>query len=289
MNGGEGMHDEQRSIDGLAAAYALDALSPEERARFEAQASPEAREEAAQLAETATLLSGDSVTPPPSLRASVLDAISAEPQLPAAAAPQASAGSGRAETDGSDASHAHVPPSTPARPVATDASAPHAQPRTSAGPGPAERRARTRWRPLQQVGAVAAGAALLVGGIAIGTQLGGPSQEEALGTVVAADDAQRSEVELEGGATATLIWSAEQGQSVILFDGLGPAPAGSAYQAWYIDAAGPRSAGVFQLAGGSSAVLLEGQLDAGVAVGVTVEPEGGSEAPTTEPFLVVQT
>lgn len=285
MSGGEGMHEDQRSIDDLAAAYALDALTPAERALFEAEASPEARAEAAALADTAALLADDAVAPPPSLRASVLDAISAEPQLPATASSPAPTGSAPTTAGAADASARRSQSET-------DAARGPEQPgprHRAAGPGPAERRARARWRPLQMVGAVAAGAALLVGGVAIGTQLGGPSQQEALGAIVAADDAQHSEVELEGGATATVVWSAEQGQSVILFEGLGPAPHGHAYQAWYIDAAGPHSAGVFQAAGGSTAVLLEGEMDAGVAVGVTVEPEGGSEAPTTDPFLVVQT
>lgn len=255
-NRGDDMHDQQ-SVDDLAAAYALDALTPDERALFEAQASPAARREAAALADTATLLSGAEATPPPSMRASVLDAIRAEPQ------------EGAAE---------------PIAPGGHDASAP-----TTRRPGPAERRARARWRPARMIGAVAAGAALLAGGIVVGSQLGGASQQEALGAVVAAPDAQRSEVELEGGGTATVVWSPEQGQSVILFDGLGAAPDGQTYQAWYIDAAGPHSAGVFQAAGGSTAVVLEGEMDAGVVVGVTVEPEGGSEAPTTEPFLVVET
>lgn len=270
MNGGDTMHDDQQSIDDLAAAYALDALTPEERARFEAGASPEARREAAQFADTATLFVSDEVAPPAGLRASILDAIAAESRA-SGASPEA-------------------PSTSPAlTAVPDDAGAPTTRRTAGRRLGPAERRARARWQPLRLVGAVAAGAALLVGGITIGTQLGGASQQEELGAVVAAADAQRSEVELADGASATVIWSPELGRSVLLFDGLQPAPDGSAYQAWYVDASGPRSAGVFQADGGSTAVLLEGDMDAGVAVGVTVEPASGSEAPTTEPLLVVQT
>lgn len=54
-------------------------------------------------------------------------------------------------------------------------------------------------------------------------------------------------------------------------------------------AGGAHSAGLFDGRGTSTAFLLDGELAAGVAVGVTVEPAGGSEAPTTEPILVVQT
>ncbi|WP_347753881.1 anti-sigma factor [Agrococcus sp. ProA11] len=301
MNGGDAMR-ERKSIDELAAAYALDALSPDERVRFEAEASPAARREAEELADIATLLATDAVAPPVSMRAGLLAAIAAEPQE---VAEPADAQSDEAQPDNTElaaqrtAALAADAPSTevtgaealaaePQDAEARAAGAPrHAD--SARGPGPAERRARARWRPMQLLGAVAAGAAILTGGIAIGTQLGADSQQQTLGAIVAAGDAQRSEVELEGGATATAIWSTELGQSVLLFEGLDPAPAGRNYQAWYIDGAGPRSAGVFQTAGGSTAVLLEGQLAAGDAVGVTVEPEGGSEAPTTDPILVVQT
>ncbi len=162
-------------------------------------------------------------------------------------------------------------------------------PRASTGPGPAERRARARWRPLRTVGAIAAGAALLLGGVAVGAQLGEDSRNEALGAVVSAADAQRDEVELADGSTATVVWSAERGQSAILFDGLTAAPAGRTYQAWYIDADGPQSAGTFDASGDATAFLLDGALTAGAAVGVTVEPDGGSDAPTTDPILVVET
>ncbi|MGM1030732.1 MAG: anti-sigma factor domain-containing protein [Actinomycetota bacterium] len=265
------MSDDQRSIDDLAAAYALDALSPAERARFEAEASPAALAEAAALADTAALLAGDPVEPPPTLRASVLDAIRREPQLDAEppAAP----------------SEAFSAPAVPAavQPVSVEPA------RASAGPGPAERRARARWRPLRTIGAIAAGAALLLGGVALGTQLGEDSTDEALGAVVSAADAERGEVELPDGSTATVVWSAERGQSVILFDGLTAAPAGSTYQAWYIDADGPQSAGTFDASDGATAFLLDGAFTAGAAVGVTVEPDGGSDAPTTDPILVVET
>jgi anti-sigma-K factor RskA len=35
--------------------------------------------------------------------------------------------------------------------------------------------------------------------------------------------------------------------------------------------------------------VLEGSFTPGVAVGVTVEPEGGSPQPTTEPIVVIPT
>ncbi len=279
------MSDDQRSIDDLAAAYALDALSADERARFEALASPEARAEAAALADTATLLAGDAVAAPASLRVSVLDAIGREPQLPAEATTE------RPATEHASAQPVALQPvSVESQSLDARATDPNrVSARTSDGPGPAERRARARWRPIRAVGAIAAGAALLLGGVALGSQLGGDSRQEALGAVVSAADAERTEVAMPDGSTATVIWSAERGQSAILFDGLSAAPEGRTYQAWYIDADGPESAGTFEAEGGSTAFLLDGALSAGSAVGVTIEPDGGSDAPTTDPILVVET
>ena len=47
LGGGDDMQGDQLFVDDWAAAYALDALSPADRARFEAEASPAARLEAA--------------------------------------------------------------------------------------------------------------------------------------------------------------------------------------------------------------------------------------------------
>jgi anti-sigma-K factor RskA len=65
------------------------------------------------------------------------------------------------------------------------------------------------------------------------------------------------------------------------------APVGRTYQLWAIDADGaaPRSLGTFE-GGNGVAVPLNQALGAAVTIAVTLEPEGGSPAPTTTPFLV---
>lgn len=63
---------------------------------------------------------------------------------------------------------------------------------------------------------------------------------------------------------------------------------GQDYQLWVIDADGPVSAGLLTVTDGT-AVVDVGRLDAGVAVAMTVEPPGGSSAPTTDPIVVLQT
>jgi anti-sigma-K factor RskA len=55
------------------------------------------------------------------------------------------------------------------------------------------------------------------------------------------------------------------------------------YQLWLIDESGPVPAGTFVPdSDGTAAVLLEGKAAPGQVVGITVEPSGGSPAPTGE-------
>lgn len=91
-----------------------------------------------------------------------------------------------------------------------------------------------------------------------------------------------------GGVSASLDYSRRLDRSALTVTGLPPAPSGSTYQLWYIPADGaPRSAGFLTAAGAGSPTLLEGGIGNASAVGVTLEPAGGSAAPTTDPVVVV--
>ena len=60
------------------------------------------------------------------------------------------------------------------------------------------------------------------------------------------------------------------------------------YQLWLIGDEGPKSAGVFQPdSDGGALVLLDGDVRPGLVLGLTIEPAGGSIAPTGE-ILVAQ-
>lgn len=238
-------------------AYALNALSETERAEVDRElaGSEHLRSEVTELTDTAVELglSVAPVDPPASLRASILDAIETTPQL---------------------------------APLESDET--HERATT---PGPAELKAQSRWRgSLVRVGAVAASIALIVGlgftvraGIQAQTDMTTASQ---INEIQAADDYQRQTVDAVGGGSATLVWSAALQRSALLVDGLKGLPAGSTYELWYIDGDGATPAGTFD---GSHSVVLAGQMDAGDTVGVTVEPAGGSDSPTTDPIIVVQT
>ncbi len=71
---------------------------------------------------------------------------------------------------------------------------------------------------------------------------------------------------------------------------LPPAPAGKTYELWVIPKSGaPKPSGLFQSSAQGDAVYLrEGAVDLGStgAIAVTVEPEAGSNAPTTTPVVV---
>jgi anti-sigma-K factor RskA len=70
--------------------------------------------------------------------------------------------------------------------------------------------------------------------------------------------------------------------------GMHAPPAGKVYQAWYIRPGSPPTpAPVFVPdANGDASVDLPVGAEKGLTVAVTVEPLGGSKAPTTKPFLV---
>jgi anti-sigma-K factor RskA len=239
--------------DNLSGAYALNALNAEEREAHEAalRASDEARNEATELQDTAVLLglAVPPVTPSPDLKARLMAQVAVTPQLPATTA--------------------------------------------DAAPTPAETKARLRWsRPATALVSAAAAVALIVGGIAVGTTSLHPEpslQAQQLAAISSAPDVQERETTLDSGEEVTVRWSPQLASSVIIVDGMDSAPADSVYQLWYIDEAGARSAGFLPVTDGvESWQVLDGELHSGDSVGVTVEPVGGSPAPTTSPIMVIE-
>lgn len=78
---------------------------------------------------------------------------------------------------------------------------------------------------------------------------------------------------------------------LLLASNLPPAPAGKTYELWVIPKAGaPKPAGLFQSdQSGNAMYLSPGPVDpATAAVAVSVEPQAGSQAPTTTPLIVAK-
>ena len=239
----------------LSGAYALHALNQDEAKSFEARIadSEETRNEVTELTDTAVLLglAVAPVTPSDDLRARLLAQVAVTPQLP------------KTTTE------------------------------TDAAPGPAETRARLRWsRPATALVSAAAAIALIVGGIAVGTSAlrTEPSyQASQMAAITAADDAQEVDTTLASGEEITLRWSPELASSVIIVDGMAPAPDDSVYQLWYIGESGARAAGFLPVTDGvESWQVLDGDMRAGDKVGVTVEPAGGSQKPSGDPIMVIE-
>ncbi|MFD4572745.1 anti-sigma factor domain-containing protein [Streptomyces sp. NPDC058417] len=110
---------------------------------------------------------------------------------------------------------------------------------------------------------------------------------ERIAAVLAAPDAKTSAAKLSGGATGTVVVSADQDRAVFLAAGMERPPRGKVYQLWFDDGGTMRSAGLMDPARSDQAVLMDGAVDKASGVGITVEPEGGSDAPTSAPVALV--
>lgn len=79
------------------------------------------------------------------------------------------------------------------------------------------------------------------------------------------------------------------GKVTLTTSGLGTAPSGKTYEAWIIPPGQPpRPAGLFRGGPGAS-LALRGTVPRNAVVAVTVEPAGGSQAPTSAPIFSVRT
>lgn len=273
-------------IHGLSGAYAVDAVDDVERARFEAHLAgcSECEIEVASLRAAAGEMSAMTVTAPPAtLRAAVLrDIISVRPLPPRVTAQESPA------TDLT----APLAPLTPptANPFAGDEVRERQLGTTASAPASLElkRAERARRTPRRQwlVG-VAAAAVLATGGVV--WQPWSPDtstvQLTAMDQVLQAKDAQRFE-EKVGKATATVVRSPSLKKAVIVTASMPDAPKGKVYELWLQQGAKMVRAGLMP-AGQANTVLLEGDAASASAVGITVEPAGGSETPTLPPVALI--
>ncbi|MEU8586360.1 anti-sigma factor [Streptomyces sp. NPDC048664] len=248
----------------LAAPYALDALEPRERRRFEKHLAHCARcaADVRDLAEDAVRLAwSTSALAPPGLRDRVLLAVRETPQ-DAAPAPGAARGP---ET--------RLPP--------------HVW-----GTGPLPARARTRRaRPLfaPLVTATAAAALVVAGLFAVQTarareELAAErAQAREIAHVLAAPDVRATSGRDSGGRGIGVIASASEGRAVVTLSGVGAPPGGRVHQLWLMrPGAHPRSLGLFH---GDTPVVANGLTKAATSLAVTVEPDGGSAQPTSQPVV----
>jgi anti-sigma-K factor RskA len=279
--------DKRESADDpatLLGAYVLNSLSIDERAAFEAHLaeSETLRHETTELADTAVLLGAAiaPVQPSAALKANIMGLIATTPQLPPVVRPEAVAPDVAASV-------------TPL--AAVTAPAQVAPPQAPEALSPATQKAQARWftRPaIALVSAAAVVGLILGGGVLVNTIGDAQTQQLAadqLAAINAARDMQQAVAQVESGGTATLVWSNELASSAMIVDGLPALPSDKVYELWYIDTESvARPAGTFRVGeNGATWRVLEGEMHSGDTVGVTVEPDGGSETPTTAPIVAI--
>lgn len=87
----------------------------------------------------------------------------------------------------------------------------------------------------------------------------------------------------ETGAVARMIPTS--GGGLFAAAGLEEPPEGRTYQLWVIRDGAPEDAGTFDVSDGSVVLEVEKSLEGAEAVAVTIEREGGSPQPTTDPVI----
>jgi anti-sigma-K factor RskA len=245
----------------LAEIYALDAISDAEREAIDAYVSgaPEAErasfnERVRQARETLAMSFTAEEEPPADLFARIVA------QLPAAA-PAAEAVEAVANT----AADATAEPA----PAADELSA-------------ARQRREIRRRPAglrNWLIGVAAAAVIALGGVGIGAYVA--NQNDPFRQIIEAQDARQATVDVSGGGTATVSISPSRDSLVVRMKDVPPPPAGKVYQMWLIpkDGSTPVSQGLMDAEALSKPALVKG-IGSAAALGITVEPAGGSATPT---------
>jgi anti-sigma-K factor RskA len=105
-------------------------------------------------------------------------------------------------------------------------------------------------------------------------------QERVVGALVREDG-----MTLDGstGAVGRMVPTSDGG--IFVASGLQDAPDDHTYQLWVIRGEQPVDAGVFDVENGVVALDVDASLEGADGVAVTVEPDGGSAAPTSDPIL----
>jgi anti-sigma factor RsiW len=147
-----------------------------------------------------------------------------------------------------------------------------------------------RARLVPVLGAAAAVAAVVA--LAVGlwaTQLSGDlddtrlalEQERRAAAVLADPDART--VALEAGQGRLVV--SPEGNAVLVLDGLDPAPTGMTYEAWIIDGDAAAPAGLFPGSDSRDVFGIDGTVEPGNVVALTVEEADGVEVSQNEPIV----
>ena len=252
----------RRDLHALVGAYALDALDGPERDRFERhlRRCRACEDELRGFAATAAALGmAAAAAPPAALKEQVLATAAVTRQLPPVTATsrwRRAAPGRRGARAGTNGTFGMIPK-------------------------------------MATVVAVVALAAAVTLGVITATTRGSLDAERAhsqqIAAVLAAPDARIVTGPTSAGGTATVVVSLRRGAIVFTSSGLRVLPSSEVYQLWFLGPGSARSAGLVPApaSSGTTAPVLATGLANGDKVGVTVEPAGGTNQPTTTPIVVL--
>jgi anti-sigma-K factor RskA len=136
------------------------------------------------------------------------------------------------------------------------------------------------------VSGLAAAAAVVAIGLGIwAASLSSDLDETRAALAVLADPAAKS-IDLQGAEGRLVV--APEGEAALVVRNLDPAPEGQTYEAWVIEGKTPKRAGLFNGDDRRDLVLLDRKVPPNAVVAVTVEPDGGVDAPTSKPIFSAQ-
>ena len=130
---------------------------------------------------------------------------------------------------------------------------------------------------LSTAAAVAAVAAIAAGKLAVGLSR---DLNDANDRLAVLGDPKAQSFETANGEAKLVV--APDGEAALVVRRLAPAPAGKDYQIWVFENGVPKSAGLFERPG---VAVLTRPVEPGQTVAVTVEPDGGLDAPSGAPIF----
>ena len=265
-----------RDVHTLAGPYAMDAISPPDRARFDrhlARCEDCAREIAGLREATARLAAAAAVSPPPALKARVMAAAAATRQRPPGPEPEPALGTWPLRT---------WPLRT--RPLRTQPFRTRPLRTRQGRPTPSRRLVMA----ASTVAAAAAVAAAVVFGVSSGGMRDQLSQAQArsqqVAAVLTARDATMMTGAVRGGGTVTIVMSHSMRELVFTAAALHALPASRGYELWLIGPAGDRAVIMLPPARhGMTGPVVASGLRPGDHLALTAEPASGAAHPAGRP------
>ncbi|WP_150237290.1 anti-sigma factor [Nocardiopsis quinghaiensis] len=236
----------EAGVHGLTAGYAVNALAPEEAEAAERHLTEceDCRRDLADFRETAVRLAGaETREPRPEVWEAVRGAALRTRQLP----------------------------------PLTDASERDGRPRAEVVRLPL----RSRWLPWMMAAACALVAVMLAGTlVSVSQRMDSEAQHSAaMEELLAASDTNMVEAPL-GEARATVFASYEMDAAMLVVEGLPSAPRGMAYQMWWADEGGVRSAGMLEPSAEGRHSGMAKDMGSPEQLRVSLEPEEGASEPS---------